>query len=109
MIASFAQVNGVDLRQENNAALKRLGERVLTGAKDPEAFERKNGKEQDMTDLKVDSKFAWLEPYCSLYTCTPDVLKRKRQMQPFKTFRLGGDLTRVYDPTNEKTNKGHSL
>jgi poly(beta-D-mannuronate) lyase len=25
MIASFAQVNGVDLRQENNGALKRLG------------------------------------------------------------------------------------
>ncbi len=23
-------------------------------------------------------------------------------MQPFKTFRLGGDLTKVYDPANEK-------
>jgi poly(beta-D-mannuronate) lyase len=106
MIASFAQVNGVDLRQENNGALKRLGDRVLAGVKDPEEFEEKNGEEQDMTDLKVDSKFAWLEPFCSLYTCPPDVLERKREMQPFKTFRLGGDLTKVYDPSHEKGNKG---
>ncbi|AZC80180.1 mannuronate-specific alginate lyase [Pseudomonas chlororaphis] len=106
MIASFAQVNGVDLRQENNSALKRLGERVLAGVKDPDEFEEKNGKEQDMTDLKVDSKFAWLEPFCSLYTCAPDVLERKHKMQPFKTFRLGGDLTKVYDPSHEKGNKG---
>ena len=102
MIASFAQVNGVDLRQENNGALKRLADRVLAGVKDPDAFEKKNGKEQDMTDLKEDMKFAWLEPFCTLYTCTPDVLEKKHGMQPFKTFRLGGDLTRVYDPANEK-------
>lgn len=102
MIASFAQVNGVDLRQENNSALKRLGERVLAGVKDPDEFEQKNGKEQDMTDLRVDSKFAWLEPYCSLYSCSAEVLEKKHGMQPFKSFRLGGDLTRVYDPGNEK-------
>lgn len=106
MIASFAQANGVDLRPENNGALKRLGERVLAGAKDPDAFERKSGKAQDMTDLKVDSKFAWLEPFCSLYTCSAQVLEKKHGMQPFKSFRLGGDLTKVYDPANEKGNKG---
>ncbi|MBN6774731.1 mannuronate-specific alginate lyase [Pseudomonas granadensis] len=106
MIASFAQVNGVDLRQENNSALKRLGDRVLSGVKDPDEFEEKNGKEQDMTDLKEDMKFAWLEPFCTLYTCAPDVIEKKRDMQPFKTFRLGGDLTRVYDPSHEKGNKG---
>ena len=102
MIASFALVNGVDLRNENNAALKRLGERVLSGVKDPDEFEDKNGKEQDMTDLKVDAKFAWLEPFCTLYTCAPEVIERKREMQPFKTFRLGGDLTKVYDPAHDK-------
>jgi poly(beta-D-mannuronate) lyase len=106
MIASFAQVNGVDLRQENNGALKRLGDRVLAGVKDPDEFEKKNGKEQDMTDLKEDMKFAWLEPFCSLYTCSPEVLAKKHKMQPFKTFRLGGDLTKVYDPANEKGSKG---
>jgi poly(beta-D-mannuronate) lyase len=76
--------------------------RVLAGVKDPDEFEEKNGKKQDMTDLKVDSKFAWLEPFCTLYTCAPDVLEKKHDMQPFKTFRLGGDLTKVYDPANEK-------
>ena len=29
MIAAFAQVNGVDLRQENHGALQRLAERVM--------------------------------------------------------------------------------
>ena len=89
MIASFALVNGVDLRQENNSALKRLGDKVLAGVKDPDIFEQKNGKEQDMKDLKEDMKFAWLEPFCTLYTCAPDVIERKHGMQPFKTFRLG--------------------
>ncbi|NBA96222.1 mannuronate-specific alginate lyase [Pseudomonas sp. R5(2019)] len=102
MIASFAQVNGVDVRPENNSALKRLGDRVLAGVKAPSAFKSKNGEKQDMTDLKIDSKFAWLEPWCSLYSCSAEVVEKKHEMQPFKTFRLGGDLTRVYDPQAEK-------
>ncbi|NER61486.1 mannuronate-specific alginate lyase, partial [Pseudomonas sp. MAFF212428] len=89
MIASFAQANGVDLRPENNGALKRLGERVLSGSRDPSAFKARNGQKQDMGDLKVDSKYAWLEPWCSLYQCDADALKRKHEMQPFKSFRLG--------------------
>ena len=106
MIASFAQANGVDLRQENNGALKRLGDRVLAGTNNPDEFKNKNGDKQDMTDLKVESKWAWLEPYCALYTCNADVLERKHDGQPFKTFRLGGDLTRLYDPSHEKGGKG---
>jgi poly(beta-D-mannuronate) lyase len=106
MIASFAQVNGVDVRPENNGALQRLGQRVLDGVKDPSAFAKRNGDKQDMTDLKKDPKFAWLEPYCSLYTCSPEVLENKHEKQPFKTFRLGGDLTKVYDPEHEKDDKG---
>ncbi|NBA98077.1 mannuronate-specific alginate lyase, partial [Pseudomonas sp. R5(2019)] len=76
MIASFAQVNGVDLRPENNSALKRLGDQVLAGVKDPSAFKSKNGEKQDMTDLKIDSKFAWLEPWCSLYSCSAEVVEK---------------------------------
>ncbi|HEY0285692.1 MAG TPA: mannuronate-specific alginate lyase [Pseudomonas sp.] len=108
MIASFAQANGVDLRPENNGALKRLGDRVLAGVKDSDDFAARGGEKQDMTDLKTDMKFAWLEPYCSLYDCGPDVLEQKHKMQPFKNFRLGGDLTRTYDPTHEKGEKGGS-
>ncbi|HCN45091.1 MAG TPA: mannuronate-specific alginate lyase [Pseudomonas sp.] len=102
MIASFAQVNGVDLRDENHQALKRLGERVLGGSKDPSAFKGKNGEKQDMDDLKVDSKYAWLEPWCSLYQCNGEVQQRRHGMQPFNSFRLGGDVTRVYDPGAER-------
>ncbi|GAB1615498.1 mannuronate-specific alginate lyase [Pseudomonas sp. NGC7] len=99
MIASFAKVNGVDLRSENNFALQRLGEGVLAGARDPRHFAERAGAKQDMKDLKVDSKYAWLEPWCALYQCVGDTLDRKHGMQPFDSFRLGGNLTRVYDPS----------
>ncbi|GFM83639.1 alginate lyase [Pseudomonas cichorii] len=108
MIASFAQANGLDLRNENNGALKRLGDRVLAGVKNPNDFASRGGEKQDMSELKKDPKFAWLEPFCSLYTCSPDVIEHKHEMQPFKTFRLGGDLTKVYDPSHDKGDKGGS-
>ena len=99
MIASFAKANGVDLRSENNFALQRLGEGVLYGARDPRHFAERAGEKQDMKDLKVDGKYAWLEPWCALYQCVGDTLERKHRMQPFDSFRLGGNLTRVYDPS----------
>ena len=105
MIASFANANDVDLRTENRDALSRLAKRVMEGVNDPDEFASKAGEKQDMDDLKIDSKFAWLEPYCQLYQCAGDTLKWKQSMQPFKTFRLGGDLTRVYDPQAEKGKK----
>ena len=101
MIASFAQVNGVDVRGENNNALQRLAQRVLSGSKDPSAFKTRNGEKQDMHDLKIDSKYSWMEPYCSLYACSGDTLQRKRGMQPFNSFRLGGDPDLAYDPSAE--------
>ncbi|MBX8508882.1 mannuronate-specific alginate lyase [Pseudomonas cichorii] len=108
MIASFSLANGIDLRNENNGALKRLGDRVLAGVKDPDDFSSRGGVKQDMSELKKDPKFAWLEPFCSLYSCSPDVIEHKHEMQPFKTFRLGGDLTKVYDPSHDKGDKGGS-
>ncbi|ATB64644.1 mannuronate-specific alginate lyase [Pseudomonas mosselii] len=102
MIASFAQANGVDLRKENNFALQRLGEGVLAGARDPVHFNTRAGVKQDLKDLRIDSKYAWLEPWCALYQCVGDTLERKHDMQPFNSFRLGGDVTRVYDPGAEK-------
>lgn len=97
MIAAFAQVNGVDLRQENHGALQRLAERVMQGMDDQQAFDRKTGNDQDMADLKENSKFAWLEPYCALYSCTPKTQDWRRKMEPFNSFRLGGDVTRVFN------------
>ncbi|MDP3846837.1 MAG: mannuronate-specific alginate lyase [Pseudomonas sp.] len=102
MIASFAKANHVDLTQENREALRRLAERVLTGVEDEDEFNAKAAQDQDMDDLQIDSKYAWLEPYCTLYRCSTQTLEWKQSMQPFKTFRLGGDLTKVYDPAHDK-------
>ncbi len=96
MIAAFAQVNGVDLRQENNGALQRLANRVMEGVDDQEAFDEKTGNDQDMGDLKENSKFAWLEPYCALYSCAPKTQDWKKKMEPFNSFRLGGEVTKVF-------------
>ena len=101
MIAAFAQVNGVDLRQENHGALQRLAERVMKGVDDEETFEEKTGEDQDMTDLKVDNKYAWLEPYCALYRCEPKMLEAKKDREPFNSFRLGGEVTRVFSREGE--------
>jgi poly(beta-D-mannuronate) lyase len=101
MIASFAQANNVDLREENDSALKRLGEKVLAGVDDQEDFDEKTGKDQDMSELKKHSKFSWLEPWCSLYQCSAETLERKDEMGPYKTFRLGGDVTQVFHPKKE--------
>ncbi len=98
MIASFAQANGVDLREEHDAALRRLAERVMQGVEDPEVFADRAGQRQTVSELKEHGKFSWLEPYCTLYRCSEQTLKWKRSMQPFRNFRLGGDLTRLFDP-----------
>ncbi|MFR0691545.1 mannuronate-specific alginate lyase [Enterobacterales bacterium AE_CKDN230030158-1A_HGKHYDSX7] len=97
MIAAFAQVNGVDLRQENNGALQRLANRVMQGVDDQDAFDEKTGNDQDMADLKENSKFAWLEPYCALYSCAPKTQDWKKKMEPFNSFRLGGEVTKVFN------------
>ncbi|NQD96068.1 mannuronate-specific alginate lyase, partial [Pseudomonas sp. CrR25] len=98
MVAAFAQANGVDLREANQGALERLAERVLAGVAEPHAFAAKAGAKQDLAELKKSSKFAWLEPYCTLYACSAQLQARKQRMGPFKTFRLGGDVSRVFDP-----------
>ncbi|MDR0736853.1 MAG: mannuronate-specific alginate lyase [Zoogloeaceae bacterium] len=96
MIAAFAKVNGVDLRGDHDAALRRLAERVMAGIKDHEAFVRETGKKQETNDIQDHADFAWLEPYCALYSCTAKVEGWKRGMQPFRVTRLGGDVTRIF-------------
>lgn len=102
MIAAFAQANGVDLRGENHEALKRLAERVIEGVEDQDDFDKKAGQDQDMDDLKIKNKYAWLEPYCTLYACSDDFRARKRAMEPFNSFRLGGAVTQVFEPADAK-------
>lgn len=98
MVAAFAQANGVDLRAENHGALERLAERVLDGIDEQAAFAARSGAKQDLAELKKPAKFAWLEPYCALYACSAETREYKQELGPFRTFRLGGDVTRVFSP-----------
>lgn len=102
MIAAFAQANGVDLRAENHSALQRLAERVMHGVDDPDEFASKTGEKQDMDDLKKPNKYAWLAPYCVLYTCSADAQALQQTMGPFNTFRLGGNVSQVFEPKHAK-------
>jgi poly(beta-D-mannuronate) lyase len=98
MIAAFAQANALDLRDENQGALQRLAERVMAGVEEQDIFDDKTDHEQDMEDLGKPAKFAWLAPYCTLYACSPAAQKRQKDMGPFRTFRLGGDVSQVFTP-----------
>lgn len=96
MLAVFAQANGVDLREDNHGAMRRLAARVEEGIAAPQTFERKTGFKQELEDLRENSKFAWLEPYCALYTCSAKTDAWRRSLQPLTTYRLGGDLTQLF-------------
>lgn len=98
MVAAFAQANGVDLREENQGALQRLAKRVMDGVEDQHAFTAKAGEKQDMGEFEKPAKFAWLEPYCVLYACSADAQDYRAEMGPFKTFRLGGDVSQLFNP-----------
>lgn len=96
MIAAFAQANGVDLRRSNRDALKRLAEGVLEGTEDPSAFARRAGAQQDMEELRQDYKYAWLAPYCSVYSCSAQIQAQRDRMGPFNNTRLGGEVSKVF-------------
>ncbi len=97
MIAAFAQANGVDLRDENDDALRRLAEQVLAGARDPQDFAARSGAKQDMAELRKPYKYSWLAPYCSLYPCSAQTLQLREKMGPFTSFRLGGEVSPVFE------------
>lgn len=96
MLAAFAKANGVDLSRENDGALQRLARRTLAGVDDPGLFEAKTGKRQTREGTDEASKFAWLEPYCWVYTCGEDLQRRLQSLRPLKTYRLGGDITALF-------------
>lgn len=96
MIAAFAQANGLDVREDNHGALQRLAERVELGIEDPQSFKNKTGYGQTLDDLHSNSRFSWLAPYCALYRCSAKTIAWRRSLEPLSTYRLGGDLTRLF-------------
>ncbi|MDX9664347.1 mannuronate-specific alginate lyase [Pseudomonas sp. P5_152] len=98
MIAAFAEANGLDLRGDNGGALQRLAQRVESGVHNPRLFEARSGYPQELQDMQEDGKFAWLEPYCALYRCSAETDSWRRSLEPLETYRLGGDITQLFNP-----------
>lgn len=96
MIAAFSQANGLDLRKENEGALNRLAQRMQAGLQNPKIFQEKTGYPQTLDDLQSNNRFAWLEPYCALYSCSERTNAWRRSIEPLNTYRLGGDLTQLF-------------
>ena len=97
MIAAFARANGVELLPEGRGALQRLAVRVLQGIDDPAPFAQRTGHRQNVGELQEASKFAWLEPYCWLDGCDSATRARLQALRPVKTYRLGGNLTELFE------------
>lgn len=95
MLALFARANHVRLTDAENAALKRLGDRVIAGFDDPLPFREASGSEQDRRFLVKPANLAWLEAWCSLYPCPGAVNDRLNALRPLNNVRLGGNLTRL--------------
>jgi len=102
MIAAFAKANGVEIRPEATAALERLTARVMDGVADPHAFEEKTGKKQVVAGLDEAGKFTWMEPYCWTFRCTAQMQERRDAMRPLKNYRLGGNVTDLFNPTDAR-------
>jgi poly(beta-D-mannuronate) lyase len=97
MIAAFGKANNVDLAREGDGALKRVADRTLQGIADPNVFEAKTGKEQDLEGLdKEDTKLAWLEPYCWTVACDEATRQKVASLRPMKNRRLGGNLSMLF-------------
>lgn len=114
MIAAFAKANGAEVDSDKLAAVTRLADRVLDGIADPASFEQKTGKRQLVQEFSQHGKFSWMEPYCWTFTCDEAMQERLASVRPLKNFRLGGDLTEIFQPSSAKTGEadadddGHS-
>lgn len=96
MIALFARSNGVEVTAENDKALQRLGDRILSEFDNPEAFNRKAGITQDIAFTRQASSMAWLEGWCALESCDAALNQRLAALRPLHSTRLGGDLSWLF-------------
>ena len=96
MIAAFGGANGLDLAADNDHALDRLAQRVLAGVDDPGAFEQRTGSDQNLSEFKESSKFAWIEIYCWLRPCDAELLARLEALRPLGSTRLGGSVSDLF-------------
>ena len=75
----------------------------MDGVADPHAFEEKTGKKQVVAGLDEAGKFTWMEPYCWTFRCTAQMQERRDAMRPLKNYRLGGNVTDLFNPSNGRS------
>lgn len=95
-IALFARVNGVDITRKKDDGLHRLGTRIIGSLNNPLAFAERAGETQDIDFINKPGNLAWLEGWCSLYTCDSALHQRLERLRPLHYTRLGGNVTRLY-------------
>lgn len=99
MIAAFGEANGLNLLAAERRALGRLSDNVVAGINNPERFESATGTKQ-VPEVMKDSKFTWLEPYCSVADCTGAKAAKLRRARPLKNYRVGGNITALFKPSS---------
>lgn len=95
-IALFARANGVDVTRRKDDGLYRLGTRIIDSLDNPQAFANRAGEPQDNDFIDKSGNLAWLEGWCSLYTCDSVLHQRIERLRPLQYTRLGGNVTRLY-------------
>lgn len=96
MVAEMARVNGIDLYAENDCALCRLANRVLTGMADPVFFVQRTGVRQEIAELDGRG-LAWLPAFHALCADDARLSELMVRYRPIASRRLGGNLSQVYD------------
>lgn len=71
MIALFARANDAELSPTENAALRRLVQRVLGGLDDPAAFAAATGVKQDVSFMQNPGNLTWIKSCHTLSFCAP--------------------------------------
>ncbi|OZG74307.1 hypothetical protein BTA51_04650 [Hahella sp. CCB-MM4] len=102
MMAVFAEANGLHLAAENQNALERLARRVADGLNSPKSFELLTGREQLVDGLLNPWSVAWTEPYAATFGQSALNNMPTLPSEHLKSSRLGGDLTRMFQPSKEK-------
>lgn len=98
-IALFARANGVDVTRRKDDGLYRLGRQIIQSLDNPQAFTDRAGEQQDIDFISKPGNLAWLEGWCSLYTCDNALHQRIERLRPLQYTRLGGDVTRLFAET----------
>ncbi len=89
MLAEFAAVNGKDLYEEHDQALKRLVERSMSSMTDPSYFRQKTGVEQEVPAWTSSVDFAWLQPYVRRFP-NPSLEAQLAKLDSLSALYLGG-------------------